>query len=88
MVSIHYNSKGPGEIFFSNCIIHVKTELFRTYYAKFYPGALWLMFKVESARKLRACYNDVSRRMLDLPRWSMADTLFVPEFFDSFDVDL
>ena len=52
---------------FSYCTIDVKMELFRSYCSSLYCCSLWSDYRKASYKKLTVAFNNVHRRMLNLP---------------------
>ena len=52
---------------FSYCTIDVKMELFRSYCSPLYCCSLWSDYRKASYKKLTVAFNNVHRRMLNLP---------------------
>ena len=73
---------------FGGCSREVKRELFRAHCSAFYTGALWSIYSTATIRKLKVCHNDILRRLMGIPRWSSARTLFVNERLNNIDVVL
>ena len=71
---------------FNCCSIDVKLALFRSYCACFYCPYLWTHYKKSTHSKLRVAFNNVYRRILKLPSWSSASTMYTVNHIDSFEV--
>ena len=70
------------------CTDEVKGSLFKTYCYPLYTGALWSKFNMLTMSRLRVTYNDVFRRLMGVPRWTSARTLFVNKGVRSLDETL
>jgi hypothetical protein len=53
---------------FGQCEVAVKLELFRSYCCTLYCPYLWTKYTRRSINKLRVAYNNVYRRLLNVPR--------------------
>ena len=62
---------------FSYCTIDVKMELFRSYCSSLYCCSLWSDYRKVSYRKLTDAFNNVHRRMLNLPWRCSASAMYV-----------
>ena len=52
---------------FSYCTINVKMERFRNYCSSLYCCSLWSDYRKTSNKKLTVAFNNLQRRMLNLP---------------------
>ena len=55
----------------------MKCYLFRTYCYTIYGAALWATYKVSTMDRLRVNYNNILRRMLNIPQYNSASEMFV-----------
>ena len=55
---------------FSMCSDSVKTVLFRSYCTSLYTPQLWWSYSKESIRKLNVAFNNVSRHLISVSRYS------------------
>ena len=62
---------------FSYCTIDVKMELFRSYCSSLYCCSQWSDYRKASYRKLTVAFNNVHRRMLNLPWRCSASAMYV-----------
>ena len=68
---------------FHHCSVDVKLALFRSYCTCFYCPFLWTHYNYS---KLRVAFNNVYRRILNLPSRSSASTMYVVNNIDSLGV--
>ena len=71
---------------FGRCDETVRLSLFKTYCYNVYGCALWCNYCVASWRKLKVAHNDILRKLLKVPRYHSASTLFVTKHVDNLDV--
>lgn len=57
--------------------IEVKLSLFKAYCYCLYTCSLWSKYRVSSMNKMRVAYNNIFRKLLRVPQWHSARTLFV-----------
>ena len=57
--------------------LEVKCALFKAYCYNLYTCSLWSKYRQSSISKLRVAYNDIFRKLVGVPRWHSARTLFV-----------
>ena len=57
--------------------VEVKCALFKAYCYCLYTGSLWAKYRMSTMNKLRVAYNNVFRKLLRVPQWHSARTLFV-----------
>ena len=69
---------------FAACSPDVKCYLFRTYCYSIYGAALWSTYKLSSIDRLRVNYNNILRRMLNIPQWHSASEMFVQHRVNGF----
>ena len=62
---------------FSYCTIDVKMELFRSYCSSLYCCSLWSDYRKASYKKLIVAFNNVHRRMLNLPWRCSTSVMYV-----------
>ena len=62
---------------FKSCSIDVKCTLFRAFCYNVYGMSLWSNVKVSTLNRLRVNYNNVLRRLANIPPWSSASEIFV-----------
>ena len=62
---------------FSYCTIDVKMELFRSYCSSLYCCSMWSDYRKASYKKLTVAFNNVHRRMLNLPWRCSASAMYV-----------
>ena len=62
---------------FSYCAIDVKMELFRSYFSSLYCCSIWSDYRKASYKKLTVAFNNVHRRMLNLPWRCSASAMYV-----------
>ena len=62
---------------FNFCSHDVKKELFRTFCSSLYTGALWSKYKQCTFRRLQVTYNNIMRRLINVPPWESARQMFV-----------
>ena len=62
---------------FHYCTLDVKCSLFQTYCYSLYGGALWASFNNYNMKRLNVCYNNIMRRLVGVPPWESARTMFV-----------
>jgi len=55
----------------------VKCHLFKTFRSNMYCCPFWFKCTKKQLNKLRVCYNNSLRRLLNLPTWNSASTMFV-----------
>ena len=70
---------------FSNCTADVKMELLRSYCSSLYCCSLWSNYRKASYRNLTAAFNNVHRRMLNLPWRCSASLMYVNYNLPNFD---
>ena len=61
---------------FASCSEKVKCELFRSHCLALYCSSLWCSYNLAMCRKLRVSHNDILCRLLCVPRYNGARTLF------------
>ena len=61
---------------FKSCSIDVKRQLFLTYCSTIYCCALWTKFRNATMNRLRVNYNNILRRMVNIPSFTSASQLF------------
>ena len=71
---------------FYHCSTDVKIALFRSYCTCFYCPFLWTHYKKSTHSKLSVAFNNVYCRILKLPPWSSARTMYAVNNIDSFEV--
>ena len=57
--------------------VAVKCALFKAYCYPLYTCSLWAKFRLSSINKLRVAYNNMLRKLIGVPQWHSARTLFV-----------
>ena len=57
--------------------VDVKCALFKAYCYPMYISSLWSKYRQSSINKLRVAYNNIFRKLLGLPPWHSARTVFV-----------
>ena len=62
---------------FKACPVNVKRMLFKTFCYSIYGAALWSSFTAAVMNRLRVNYNNILRRLLNVPPWTSASQLFV-----------
>ena len=62
---------------FKSCSEEVKCVLFKTFCYSIYGQALWSSFSGVVMNRIRVNYNNILRRMMNVPPWSSASELFV-----------
>ena len=62
---------------FKSCSFDVKCTLFRALCYNVYGMSLWSNVKVSTLNRLRVNYNNVLRRLVNIPPWSSASEMFV-----------
>ena len=55
----------------------VKCTLFKSYCYSLYTCSLWSNYRQRTINKLKVAYNNIIRKLLGLPPWHSARTLFV-----------
>lgn len=70
----------------ATCTDKVKCELFRAHCSALYCSSLWSSYNLSMYQKLKVCHNDILRRLLGIPRWNSARTMFVNTRLDHLDV--
>ena len=55
----------------------IKCSLFKSYCYCMYTSSLWSNYRQSTLNKLKVCYNDIMRKLMGVPRWHSARTLFV-----------
>lgn len=68
---------------FHFCTEEVKCHLFKSYCCQFYTCSLWVRYKKRTMDRLRVCHNTIMRRLLKLPPWSSASTMFATRYVRS-----
>ena len=66
----------------------IKCSLFKSYCYGLYTSSLWAKFRQSTLNKLKVCYNDIMRKLMGVPRWNSARTLFVRNNVRSFHENL
>ena len=61
---------------FKSCSIDIKRLLFLTYCSTIYCCALWTRYRQLTLNRLRVNYNNILRRMVNIPSFSSASQLF------------
>ena len=61
------------------CSKEIKCLLFKTFCYGIYGAALWSTFTRANMERLRVNYNNILRRLLNVPPWSSASQLFVSQ---------
>ena len=61
---------------FGKCSAEVKCYLFRTYCYQLYGCSLWSRFRLSTLNRLRVCFNNVLRKLVGLPPWCSASSMF------------
>ena len=69
---------------FKNCSVNVKNCLFRTYCTNVYGGQLWFNYRKPMYQKVKVTYNDVYRKLFDIPRGESISTIFVKSNVNNF----
>ena len=62
---------------FSYCSPDVKCCMFKSYCATMYCLSMWFDSTVTSMKKLKIAYNNVLRRLLNLPKYNSASEMFI-----------
>ena len=62
---------------FKAASIEVKCALFRAYCYSIYGMSLWANYKAVTLNRLRVNYNNIARRLANVPPWNSASELFV-----------
>ena len=62
---------------FKACSIEVKSLMFKTFCYSIYGAALWSKYSVAVMDRLRVNYNNILRRLNNVPPWKSASQLFV-----------
>ena len=55
----------------------IKCAFFKSYCYPLYTCSLWSKYRQSSINRLRVAYNNIMRKLLGLPQWHSARTLFV-----------
>ncbi|KAG0715278.1 hypothetical protein GWK47_001347 [Chionoecetes opilio] len=61
-------------------------ELFRSHCYFIFCNLLWSRFKVATLNCLKVCHNDILKRLLGLPRWSISSLAFGRNGVNNLDV--
>ena len=61
---------------FGKCTAEVKCHLFRTYCYQLYGFSLWSRFRQNTFNRLRVCFNNILRKLVGLPQWCSASSMF------------
>ena len=69
---------------FGNCSTNVKNWLFRSYFSNAYGSQTWTNYRKAAYQKVRVAYNDVYRRLFNIPRGESISAIFVRNHIDSF----
>ena len=62
---------------FSQCAHEVKIALFKAYCNSFYTCAMWSSNARTTLQRLKVTYNNIMRRLLNVPPWHSARQMFV-----------
>ena len=62
---------------FKSCSAEVKCLMFKTFCYNIYGAALWSSYSVAVMDRLRINYNNILRRLNNVPPWNSASQLFV-----------
>ena len=57
--------------------LEVKCALFKSYCYPLYTCSLWSKYRVSSINKLKVAYNNILRKLVGVPPWHSARTIFV-----------
>ena len=71
---------------FDSCSLNVKCKLFRAHCSALYCAPLWCSYNLIMYRKLKVSHNDILRRLMGVPRYYSARTMFVNSYQDNIDV--
>ena len=64
--------------------VDVKCSLFKSYCYPLYTCSLWSKYRQATINKLKVCYNNTMRKLLGVPPWHSARTMFVSHNVRSF----
>ena len=70
---------------FSKCSKPVLLELCKSFGTVFYCSYFWTNYKKTTFSKIRVAYNNVYRKILDVPKRGSASTMFVSNGFPNFE---
>ena len=73
---------------FYYCSADMMCHLFQTYCYQTYTCSLWAKNKQRTLNRLRVCYNNVRRKLLGIPLWSSASSIFVTRGLRGFQENL
>ena len=73
---------------FGFCSVDIKCYLFKTFCYSLYCAALWADFYKATLYRLKVCYNNIMRRLVGVPPWESARSMFVTLGIRSFDENL
>ena len=73
---------------FGNLTLDVKCSLFKTYCYPLYASPLWCRFTAAKLYRLKVAYNNTMRRLVYVPPWESARTMFVTHGVKSFEENL
>ena len=62
---------------FKSCSQQVKICLFKAFCYGIYGSSLWSNFKLATLNRLKVNYNNILRRLMNVPPWHSASQLFV-----------
>ena len=62
---------------FKAASIDVKCTMFRAYCYTIYGMSLWARYKAATLDRLRVNYNNIARRLANVPPWNSASEMFV-----------
>ena len=62
---------------FKMCSSEIKCMLFKTFCYTIYGSALWSTFTMTTLNRFRVNYNNILRRLFNVPTWNSASELFV-----------
>ena len=69
---------------YKSCSIDVKCALFRAFCYSVYGMSLWNHTKVSTLNRLRVNYNNILRRLVNVPPWSSASQMLVSLWMKGF----
>ena len=73
---------------FNHSWLMLKLLLIKSYCTSFYCGYLWYDYKSITFSKIRVAFNNVSRRVLGLPKWSSASEMYATHNIEKFEAPL
>ena len=60
-----------------SCSEEIKCLMFKTFCYAIYGAGLWSTYNIATLNRLRVNYNNILRRLMNVPPWSSASELFV-----------